>query len=104
MRIAIIGAGNVGSALSTAAVKAGHTVTRAAAHPERAADVAAATGAQAAADAAAAVQRADLVVLAVPAAAARAVAAEVAGLLNGTPVLDATNPVNATFDDLDITG
>lgn len=104
MRIAIIGAGNVGAALSTAAVKAGHTVTLAAAHPEHAADVAAATGAQSAADAPAAAQGADLVVLAVPAGAARTVAAELAGVLDGTPVVDATNPLNATFDGLDIEG
>lgn len=104
MRIAIIGAGNVGAALSAASVKAGHTVTVAAAHPARAADVAAATGAQAATSNAAAVAGADLVVLAVPAAAVPAVAAELAGVLAGTPVVDATNPLNATFDGLDIKG
>jgi predicted dinucleotide-binding enzyme len=104
MRIAIIGTGNVGSALSTAAVKAGHTVTLAAAHPEHAADVAAATGAQAAGTAVEAAQGSDLVVLAVPAGAARGVAAELAGVLAGTPLVDATNPINATFDGLDIAG
>ena len=104
MRIAIIGAGNVGSALAAVAVKAGHTVTIAAAHADKAADVAAATGAQAAATNAAAVTGADLVVLAVPAGAVKAVAGEIAGSLDGTPVVDATNPLNATFDGLDIEG
>jgi predicted dinucleotide-binding enzyme len=104
MRIAIVGAGNVGSALSAAAVKAGHTVTLAASHPEHAADVAAATGARAATSNVAAVEGADLVVLAVPAGAARGVAAEIAGALSGTPVVDAANPLNATFDGLDIEG
>ena len=104
MRIAIIGAGNVGSALAAVAVKAGHTVTIAAAHADKAADVAAATGAQAAASSAAAVTGADLVVLAVPAGAVKAVAAEIAGSLAGAPVVDATNPLNATFDGLDIEG
>jgi predicted dinucleotide-binding enzyme len=104
MRIAIIGAGNVGAALGAAAVKAGHTVTLAAAHPAKAADVATATGARAAGSNAAAVEGADLVVLAVPAGAVRAVAAEIAPVLGGTPVVDATNPLNATFDGLDIEG
>ena len=104
MRIAIIGAGNVGAALSAAAVKAGHTVTISAAHPEKAADVAAATGAHAAASNTAAVDGAELVVLAVPAPAVPAIAAELAGVLNGTPVVDTANPLNATFDGLDIEG
>jgi predicted dinucleotide-binding enzyme len=104
MRIAIIGAGNVGAALSAAAVKAGHAVTVAAAHPDKAADVAAATGALAASSNTAAVEGADLVVLAVPAGAVAGVAAELAGVLDGTPVVDATNPLNATFDGLDIEG
>jgi len=104
MRIAIIGAGNVGAALSAASVKAGHTVTIAASHADKAADVAAATGAQSADSNTAAVAGADLVVLAVPAGAVPAVAAELAGVLTGTPVVDATNPLNATFDGLDIEG
>jgi 8-hydroxy-5-deazaflavin:NADPH oxidoreductase len=102
MHIAVIGAGNVGGALSAAAVKAGHTVAIAAAHPERAAGAAAASGAQAAASNAAAVEGADLVVLAVPASAVPAVAAEIGPVLGGTPVVDATNPLNATYDGLDI--
>jgi predicted dinucleotide-binding enzyme len=104
MRIAIIGAGNVGGALSAASVKAGHTVQIAAAHPEKATEVAAATGAVAAASNVAAVAGADLVVLAVPAGAVPTVAAELAGVLGGTPVVDSTNPLNATFSDLDIAG
>ncbi len=104
MRIAIIGVGNVGSALSAAAVKAGHTVTLASARPEHAAEVASATGAQAASSAAAAVAGAELVVLAVPAGVAREVAAGLAGSLSGVPVIDASNPLNASFDDLDIDG
>jgi predicted dinucleotide-binding enzyme len=104
MRIAIIGAGNVGAALSAASVKAGHTVQLAAAHPEKATEVAAATGAVAAPSNVAAVAGADLVVLAVPAGAVPTVAAELAGVLGGTPVVDSTNPLNATFSDLDIAG
>jgi hypothetical protein len=104
MRIAVIGAGNVGAALSAVAVKAGHTVTLASKRPERAAEVASATGAQAASSNAAAVAGADLVVLAVPAGAAREVAAGLADSLAGVPVIDASNPLNASFDDLVIEG
>lgn len=49
MRIAIIGAGNVGSALARACVAAGHTVVLSARHAEHAAKVAADVGGSAAA-------------------------------------------------------
>jgi 8-hydroxy-5-deazaflavin:NADPH oxidoreductase len=102
MRIAVIGAGNVGGGFSRAAVAAGHDVVIAAAHPEKAQAVAAEVGAQAAESNAAAAQGAQVVVLAVPAAEAPAVAAEVAA--SGAVVVDATNPLNATFDGLAIEG
>ncbi|MEV8615021.1 prephenate dehydrogenase/arogenate dehydrogenase family protein [Amycolatopsis sp. NPDC051373] len=102
MRIAIIGAGNVGSALSMAAVDAGHAVTLTAPSPEKAAKVAAETGARAAASNLDAVADADVVVLAVPGSAVGAVAQEIAPAVRGKVVVDATNPLNATFTDLDI--
>ena len=48
MRIAVIGAGNVGGGLGRAAVAAGHDVVVTAAHPEKAQAVAAEIGAQSA--------------------------------------------------------
>ncbi len=102
MRIAIIGAGNVGSALSRAAVAAGHTVTVSATSKDKAVDVAAVTGARAAGNNADAVTDADVVVLAVPAAVVSAVAEELAPVVRGKVVIDATNPLNATVTDLDI--
>ena len=102
MRIAVIGAGNVGSGFSRAAVAAGHDVVIAAAHPEKAQAVAAEVGAQAAESNAAAAQGAQVVVLAVPAAEAPGIAAEVAP--SGAVIVDATNPLNATFDGLAIEG
>ncbi|MEV0069947.1 MULTISPECIES: NADPH-dependent F420 reductase [unclassified Amycolatopsis] len=102
MRIAIIGAGNVGSALSKAAVDAGHAVTLTATSPEKAAKVAAETGARGAASNLDAVADADVVVLAVPGNAVGAVAQEIAPAVRGKVVVDATNPLNATFTDLDI--
>lgn len=102
MHIAIIGAGNVGSALSKAAVGAGHTVSVAATSRDKAAAVAAQTGADAAASNVDAVVDADLVVLAVPGNVVNAVADELAPSLRGKVVVDATNPLNASFTDLDI--
>ena len=104
MKIAVLGAGNVGAGLAGAAVTAGHTVVISAASPAKAAEVAAAVGATAAASNAAAVEGADLVVLAVPHAAVAAVAAEIAGPAAGITVVDATNPLNDTFSDLVIEG
>ncbi len=37
MKVAIIGAGNVGKALATSSIRAGHTVTMSSANPENAA-------------------------------------------------------------------
>ncbi len=102
MHVAIIGAGNVGSALSKAAVAAGHTVSVSATSPEKAAAVAAETGARPAANNVDAVTGADLVVLAVPGSAVTSVADELAPAVSGKIVVDATNPLNATFTDLDI--
>jgi NADPH-dependent F420 reductase len=102
MHVAIIGAGNVGSALSKAAVAAGHTVSVSATSPEKAAGVAAETGARPAANNVDAVTGADLVVLAVPGSAVTAVADELAPAVRGKVVVDASNPLNATFTDLDI--
>jgi predicted dinucleotide-binding enzyme len=104
MRIAVIGAGNVGGGLGRAAVAAGHDVVVTAAHAEKARAVAAEIGAQSAESVAAAAQGAQVVVLAVPASAAPAVAADVAAVAPTAVIVDATNPLNATFDGLAIEG
>jgi 8-hydroxy-5-deazaflavin:NADPH oxidoreductase len=103
MRIAIIGAGNVGGGLGRAAVRAGHDVVLSAAHPEKAQSVAAEIGATAAASNRDAAQGAAVVVLAVPGSEAPAVVREIAGDLTGA-VVDATNPLNASYSDLAIEG
>lgn len=105
MRVGIIGAGNIGGGLGAAAVAAGHEVTLTAAHQDQAAKVAEQIGAAVAADPAQAARGADVVVLAVPAAAA----AEVLGQLGeaavaGTVVVDVTNPLNDTYSDLITSG
>ena len=100
MRIAILGAGNVGGGLAAAAVRAGHDVVISASKPENAQTSAAATGAAAAASNADAVRGADVVVLAVPHGAVADIVAELGDALNGTVVVDATNPLNDTYTDL----
>ena len=104
MNVAIIGAGNVGSALAAAAVKQGHTVTISAAHPEHAADVAAQVGATGVGSNAEAARDADVIVLAIPYSAAAAVVDEIADVADGKVIVDSTNPLNATYSDLETSG
>jgi hypothetical protein len=91
--ISIIGAGNVGKALSTAFVRAGHTVTIASRDPEDAGAVAAATGATVATSNAAAAAAGDIVVLAIPVTSFVDVAADIAPAVAGKPVVDVTNRI-----------
>jgi predicted dinucleotide-binding enzyme len=90
MRIAIIGAGNVGGALARACVAAGHDVVLSARHAERAVGVAAEVGGRAAASNPEAVEGADMVVLAVPSTAVAPVLDEIAGRIGGKVVADPT--------------
>jgi hypothetical protein len=91
MKIAIIGAGNVGRALATSMSRAGHDVVISARDEENAAAVAAATGSRAAASSAEAAGQADVVVLAIPFASAPEVAGEIRDAVVGKPVVDVTN-------------
>jgi 8-hydroxy-5-deazaflavin:NADPH oxidoreductase len=91
MKVAIIGAGNVGKALTTSFTRAGHDVTIAAAHADHAAEAAKQLGATAASSNADAVSDADVVVLAVPATALDSVATEIASDLAGKVVVDVSN-------------
>lgn len=104
MDIAIIGSGNVGAAIAKAAVGAGHSVILSAADPAHARAAAAEAGAAAAASNVEAVSGSDIVVLAVPGSVVGTVVDELAGVLAGAVVVDSTNPLNATYSDLDIEG
>jgi predicted dinucleotide-binding enzyme len=104
MRIAVIGAGNVGSGFARAAVAAGHDVVLSAAGADKARAVAAEIGARAAGSNTDAVEGAEVVLLAVPGTVAPAVAAEIAPALGGGVIVDASNPLNETYSDLDIAG
>ncbi len=91
MNIAIIGSGNVGRALATSFIRAGHDVRITAQHTDKSEAVAAETGAQSIEANANAVAGADVVVLAVPFTSAEAVAAEIRDVVAGKPVIDVSN-------------
>ena len=96
MKIAIIGAGNVGKALGKSFVRAGHSVVYAATNADHSRQAAEAVGGTVAASAREAAEGADIVVLAVPyASAGRQVAAEIAPAVAGKIVIDVTNPLGA---------
>ena len=103
-KIAIIGIGNVGSALGTALSAAGHQVTFAARDEAKTATAAQAAGATAAASSAEAVTSADVVILAVPYSAVKSVAADIAGVVAGKVVIDTTNPLKPDYSGLATVG
>jgi len=101
MKVAIIGAGNVGKALATSITRAGHDVTIAAKHPENAKATADAVGASSAESNAAAVVDADVVILAIPyGAAGEQVADEIRDQVAGKTIVDVSNPLTADYSGL----
>ena len=101
MKVAIIGAGNVGKALATSITRAGHDVTIAASTPQSAERAAREIGAQAAPSNAAAADVAEVVILAIPFASAGAqVARDIADAAAGSVVIDVTNPIRPDFSGL----
>lgn len=104
MKVAIIGAGNVGKALGGSLSRAGHDVTFSANTHESATAAAEQVGAKSAASTAVASQGADVVIIAVPYAAADAVASDLAPHVAGTVVIDATNPIKADYSGLATNG
>ena len=100
MKVSIIGAGNVGRALATSIARAGHDVTIAAKHAEHARAAAHDTGATPADSNAAAARDADVVILAVPFAAAGQVADEIRDGVRGKAVIDVSNPLKPDYSGL----
>jgi NADPH-dependent F420 reductase len=100
VKIAIIGAGGVGTAVARAAVQTGNEVTLASANADNARQVAGEVGATAAAGNADAVPDADVAVLAVPFGAVNSVAEEIRDAVAGKIVIDATNPLKAGLSGL----
>lgn len=100
MRVAIIGAGNMGKALGASIVRAGHQVVLSSLHPDHAEAVAREVGAAAASSNREAVQGADLVILAAPYTAVDGVLDEIGADLDGKVVVDITNPLRADMSGL----
>jgi predicted dinucleotide-binding enzyme len=99
-RIAIIGTGNVGSAVGAGAAKAGYDVVFAGQDADRTESVAEDAGASAATSPREAVAGADIVVLAVPYDAVGDVAREIGPVAEGKIVIDPTNPLKADYSGL----
>ena len=100
MNIGIIGAGNVGGAIASAATKAGHKVAIASRDQEDAEKTAAAAGARAVGDNAEAAKNADILVLAVPYAQLEPTLVALGSAVDGKVVIDATNPIKPDFSGL----
>ena len=92
MKIAIVGAGKVGKALGASFVRAGYSVVYASTSVANSTKAAEAAGGTAAGSVREAAEGAEIVVIAVPyAAAARQVAMELAPVVGDKIVIDATN-------------
>jgi NADPH-dependent F420 reductase len=101
MKVAIIGAGNVGKALGTSIARAGHEVTIAARNPEHARAAAREIGATSTETNAAAVSGADVVILAVPfVGSGEEIATQIRDEVDGKTVVDVTNPLTPDYSRL----
>ncbi len=106
MNTTIIGTGNMARGIGTRLVAAGHSVTLVSRDPKADAEILAAL--KAAAQKGASVQvaaldsplKGDIVFLAVPYSAAEDLARQLKNQLKGKIVVDLTNPLNSTYDDL----
>lgn len=96
MNIAIIGAGNVGRALATAAARAGHTVKIADRDPQEAQSFAQSIGIHGAASNIEAVSGSDIVIPTVPFDAIQQIANDVGTQLDGKVLIDVTNRFDPT--------
>ncbi len=105
MKVAIIGAGNVGTALATSLARAGHEVIITSRDPQQAADAAATSGARVVGTNAEAAAQGDVVIPAVGFDNLEAVAADIAEPAAGKPVVDVTNRISfgAAGPDIDTT-
>lgn len=101
MKIAVIGSGHIGRSLGGWAAELGYDITFTAKNMEHAREAADAAGHGArAVPLHEAVASADMVLLAVPYASAKAVISEVKPLLKGKILIDPTNAVNADYSGL----
>ncbi len=101
MKVAIIGAGNVGKALATSMTRAGYDVTITAKSADSARQAAQEVGASPAESPAEAAEQADMIVLAIPyVGAADDVAAQIRDRVAGKTIIDVTNPLTPDYSGL----
>lgn len=100
MKVAIIGSGNVGSAIARAAQQVDHEVTVADRASESLTALGDGLGVATATSNAAAVHGADAVVIAVPFGAVNEVAADITEAVRGKIVIDVTNPLTDDYSGL----
>ena len=100
MKVAIIGSGNVGSAVARAAKNTGHEVVVAGDSADSLKTLGEALGVETTASSSDAVKSADAVVLAVPFGAVEAVATDIAENVTDKIVIDVTNPLKADSSGL----
>lgn len=100
LKIAVIGAGNVGGTLGTLWAQAGHAVMFSSRHPEELTDLVKAAGANARVGSVSeAAAWADVIVLSVPYGAMPAVSEQLKGALDGKVVFSASNPFSGRDGD-----
>lgn len=100
LKIAVIGAGNVGGTLGTLWAQAGHPVMFSSRHPEELTDLVKAAGANARVGSVSeAAAWADVIVLSVPYGAMPVVAEQLKGAFQGKVVLSASNPFSGRDGD-----
>ncbi|MBI2762411.1 MAG: NADPH-dependent F420 reductase [Chloroflexi bacterium] len=104
MKVAIIGTGNVGTALGGSFAGAGHEVTFAARDAGKTQRLAAIVGASAVATPLEAAAVAEIIVLAVPYIEAMQIAHEISGSTAGKILVDATNPLRPDYSGLSTDG
>jgi 8-hydroxy-5-deazaflavin:NADPH oxidoreductase len=104
MKVAIIGTGNVGSAIGGTLVRAGHDVVFAARDQDEVQRIAEIVGAEAAASPAAAVNAADVAILAIPWGAVDEVTSDIRDASDDTVIVDVTNPLTSDYSALATSG
>jgi hypothetical protein len=104
MKVAIIGTGNVGSAIGGTLARAGHDVVFAGRDQDEVQRIAQTVGAEAAASPAAAVNAADVAILAIPWGAVDDVTRDIRDASDDTVVVDVTNPLTSDYSGLATTG
>ena len=103
MKLAVIGSGNIGKSIGAWASKIGYEVIFAAKNFQHAQDAAKAAGNNArSASVPEAIEKAEIILLAVPYGAVKEVLSEAGSLIKGKVLIDATNALNADYSGLTV--